>query len=64
MTYAPDANTLWELRASTSSFTSSLTPTNSSKTLPAHLDIATGVFSGGALYFGDTRRGRPMSERS
>lgn len=54
LTYAANANTLWELRASTSSFTSGLTPTNGSKTLPAHVDIATGVFSGGALYFGDT----------
>jgi hypothetical protein len=54
LTYASNANTLWELRGSTSSFTSGLTPTNGSKTLPAHVDIATGVFSGGALYFGDT----------
>ncbi len=54
LTYARDAATLWELRASTSSFTSGLTPTNGSKTLRARLDIATGVFSGGALYFGDT----------
>jgi Carboxypeptidase regulatory-like domain/TonB dependent receptor-like, beta-barrel/TonB-dependent Receptor Plug Domain len=54
LTYARNANTLWELRASTSSFTSGLTPANDSKTLPAHLDVASGVFSGGALYFGDT----------
>lgn len=54
LTYAHDGNTLWELRASTSHFTSGLTPTNGSKTLPARVDIASGVFSGGALYFGDT----------
>ncbi len=58
LTYASDANTLWELRASTSSFTSGLTPMNGSKTLAARLDIATGVFSGGALYFGDTRESK------
>ncbi|MGH9459640.1 MAG: TonB-dependent receptor, partial [Vicinamibacteria bacterium] len=54
LTHVLNANTLWELRASTASFTSGLTPNNASKMLPAHLDIATGVFSGGALFFGDT----------
>jgi Carboxypeptidase regulatory-like domain/TonB dependent receptor-like, beta-barrel/TonB-dependent Receptor Plug Domain len=54
LTYALDANTLWELRASTASLTSGLTPNNGSKTLAARLDLASGVFSGGALYFGDT----------
>jgi Carboxypeptidase regulatory-like domain/TonB dependent receptor-like, beta-barrel/TonB-dependent Receptor Plug Domain len=54
LTYVADANTLGEIRASTASFTSGLTPNNGSKTLAAHLDIATGVYSGGALYFGDT----------
>jgi TonB dependent receptor len=55
VTYALSDTTLWDLRVSTSGFTSGLTPTNGSKTLPARLDLATGVFSGGALYFGDTR---------
>ncbi|HXV61353.1 MAG TPA: TonB-dependent receptor [Vicinamibacteria bacterium] len=54
LTYVPDANTVLELRASTASFISGLEPVNGSKTIPARLDIATGVFSGGALYFGDT----------
>jgi hypothetical protein len=54
LTHVLSANTLWELRASTASFTSGLDPINGSKTLPARLDIATGLFGGGALYFGDT----------
>ena len=54
LTAVVSANTLWELRASTASFTSGLTPNNGNKTLPVRLDIASGVFSGGALYFGDT----------
>jgi hypothetical protein len=55
LTYALSQDTLAELRVSTASFTSGLTPVNGSKTLPARLDLATGVFCGGALYFGDTR---------
>jgi hypothetical protein len=55
LTYALSPDTLAELRVSTAAFTSGLTPVNGSKTLPARLDLATGVFSGGALYFGDTR---------
>jgi hypothetical protein len=54
LTHVLTTNTLWELRASTASFTSGLTPNNGSKTTPTHLDIATGAFSGGALFFGDT----------
>jgi hypothetical protein len=54
LTYLSSANTLWQIRASTASFTSGLTPANGSKTVPARLDLATGAFSGGALYFGDT----------
>ncbi|HSF14791.1 MAG TPA: TonB-dependent receptor [Vicinamibacteria bacterium] len=54
LTYVLDADTLLELRASTASFTSGLEPVNGSKTIPVHLDIATGEFSGGALYFGET----------
>jgi outer membrane receptor protein involved in Fe transport len=54
LTHTISANTLVELRGSTASFTNGLTPVNGSKALPAHFDLATGVFSGGALYFGDT----------
>jgi hypothetical protein len=54
LSYAASASRMWELRASTASFTSGLTPVNGSKTIPARLDLASGVFSGGALYFGDT----------
>jgi hypothetical protein len=54
LNYALSQDTLAEVRVSTASFTSGLTPVNGSKTLPARLDLATGVFRGGALYFGDT----------
>jgi hypothetical protein len=58
LTYAFSPSSLGELRVSTFSFTNGLTPVNGSKTLPARLDLATGVYSGGALYFGDTREGK------
>jgi outer membrane receptor protein involved in Fe transport len=54
MTYVVSEDTLADLRVSTATFTNGLTPVNGSKTLPARLDLATGAFSGGALYFGDT----------
>lgn len=60
LTHVVSDDTFWEARSSAHRYTSGLTP-NGDPAEPARLDIATGVFSGGALFAGDTLERRTVA---